>query len=64
MSIEKFAFRSTRVWNIKGKEYYYEWIWLCWYWEDCSEYDQTDYYTLDGYKLKNHSKVRSSTNRW
>ena len=63
MSIEKFAFRPTRVWNIKGKEYYYEWIWLFWYWEYCDEYAH-DCYTLDGYKLKNNSKVRSSTNRW
>ena len=70
MSKQKFAWKPTRVWNMKTKHYRYTWIWFAWYWMDKDEPDKpSGYHRLsdDPYedtRIWTRNKTRMNSNRW
>ena len=71
MSAQKFAWKPTKVWNMKSKDYRYTMLWLCWYWDDDINEDDTpsDFHSLsdDPYedtRMWQRNKTRMNSNRW
>ena len=68
MTTQQFAWLPTKVWNMKTRDFYYSYIWFCWYWDSGNRHKGLRLYRLtdDPYEqpLKNHPFVRTTTNRW
>lgn len=66
MSSQKFAWRPKLVWNMKTRDFYFQLIWLCWYWDD--GYDsEAIFYRLtdeDETPMSHKRYTRTSNNYW
>lgn len=71
MTKQKFAWKPTRVWLMKGHDYRYIWIWLVWYWDDGknendspSRFHRLSDDPYEDTRLWSRHKTRTYTNRW
>ena len=65
---QRLALLPKRVWNMKTRHFYYQYIWFVWFWDDGTDESDAKHYRLSDdineKPMTHHRYVRTHTNRW